>query len=196
MTIQHFYQTYDYPGCIVLLEGKRAVAMEDADKLRQLGRLLALNTQHIKFRSGNAPGADQYFSEGVMAVDISRLQLVKPYKTHRSNALPNSYAYSLDDLNLAADDDLVKKSMVNERTERMVKHYVTGARDGSAMKAAYLIRDTMKVIGAEGLPPAHFAVFYDDLNNPCTGGTGHTMQVCRQNKVPFVDQRVWFGWLR
>jgi hypothetical protein len=170
--------------------------MEDADKLRQLGRLLALNTQHIKFRSGNAPGADQYFSEGVMAVDISRLQLVKPYKTHRSNALPNSYAYSLDDLNLAAEDDLVKKSMVNERTERMVRHYVTGARDGHAMKAAYLIRDTMKVIGAENLPPAHFAIFYDDLNKPETGGTGHTIQVCRQNEVPFVDQKVWFGWLR
>jgi hypothetical protein len=63
------------------------------------------------------------------------------------------------------------------------------------MKAAYLIRDTMKVIGAEGLPPAGFAIFYDDLRKPTCGGTGHTMQVCNQHKVPWIDQRTWMVWL-
>jgi hypothetical protein len=195
MTLLEFYQAFDYPGCIVLLEGKRNVQEMDVDKLRQLGRLLTLHTQYIQFRSGNAPGADQYFSEGVIETDITRLQVIKPYRTHRTNALPNSYAFSLDDLNLAAEDNLVKKSIVNTRTERMIKHYVAGARDGNAMKAAYLIRDTMKVVGAEGLPAAAFAIFYDDLKNPATGGTGHTIQVCRQNNVPFIDQQTWFQWL-
>lgn len=70
-----------------------------------------------------------------------------------------------------------------------------GSRDGNAMKAAYIIRDTVKVIGAEGIPPASFGIFYDDLSKPGTGGTGHTMSVCREAGIPLIDQRVWMAWL-
>lgn len=38
-------------------------------------------------------------------------------------------------------------------------------------------------------------IFYDDLNNPEEGGTRHTLKTCRLNNVPFIDQRIWFGWL-
>jgi hypothetical protein len=29
-----------------------------------------------------------------------------------------------------------------------------------------------------------------------TGGTGHTMNVCKQNNIPIVDQKIWFTWLK
>jgi len=63
------------------------------------------------------------------------------------------------------------------------------------MKAAYIIRDTIKVIGAGNIKPATFGIFYDDLKNPLSGGTGHTMSVCKVNNIPLVDQKDWFEWL-
>ncbi|MCU0404824.1 MAG: hypothetical protein MUE99_09795 [Chitinophagaceae bacterium] len=128
-------------------------------------------------------------------MDISRLQIIKPYRTHRSAAEQTSDVVSLDDVNLAGEEDLIKASAVNERTERLVSSYVKGTRSFISMKAAYLIRDTMKVVGAEGLPPANFAIFYDSLTKPMCGGTGHTMQVCIQNRVPWIDQKTWMLWL-
>lgn len=92
MTLDDFISTYDRPGSIVLLEGKRDFAPpDDEGKLVGLDRLLAVQTKHILLRSGN--------------------------------------------------------------------------------------------------------IFYDDLNNPEEGGTGHTLKTCRLNNVPFIDQRIWFGWL-
>lgn len=28
------------------------------------------------------------------------------------------------------------------------------------------------------------------------GGTGYTMDVCKQNNIPIIDQREWFNWLK
>jgi hypothetical protein len=195
MTLSSFITQFDYPGCIVLLEGKRIVRPEDIDKLIALGRLLASKTKHIKFRSGNAPGADEFFSQGVSEIDITRLQIIKPYRSHRTASEQTEDVVSLDDVNLAMEDGLIKASAINERTERLVKSYVSGTRSFISMKAAYLIRDTMKVMGAEKLPAANFAIFYDSLTKPMSGGTGHTMQVCIQNNVPLIDQHTWMHWL-
>ena len=195
MTLSAFKSQYDFPGSIVLLEGKRVVRPEDIDKLIALGRLLASKTEHIKFRSGNAPGADEFFSEGVREMDISRLQIIKPYRSHRTTSEQTQDVVSLDDVNLAGEEGLIKASAVNERTERLVSNYIKGTRSFISMKAAYLIRDTMKVVGAEGLPSANFAIFYDSLTKPMSGGTGHTMQVCIQKNVPWIDQGTWMKWL-
>jgi hypothetical protein len=54
---------------------------------------------------------------------------------------------------------------------------------------------TIKVMGADDIKPATFAFFYDDLDDPKVGGTGHTMNVCEINEVPFCDQSEWFGWV-
>ena len=63
------------------------------------------------------------------------------------------------------------------------------------MKAAYIIRDTIKVTGTSTIKTANFALFYDDLKNPKSGGTGHTMNICEMNNVEYVDQRIWMKWL-
>jgi hypothetical protein len=195
MTLPDFISQYDFPGSIVLLEGKRNVREEDVEKMKALGKLLATHTLHIKFRSGNAPGSDAYFSEGVTETDITRLQIIKPYRSHRSAAAYTNDVVSLDEVDLAKEEKLVEASMVNERNEYMIRNYASGARDRISIKAAYLIRDTMKVVGADGLPAANFAIFYDDLANPMSGGTGHTMQVCNAARVPWIDQKIWMGWL-
>ncbi len=50
MTIDQLIADYDFPGSVVLLEGKRDVLDDDKDKLIALGQLLAGKTNHILFR--------------------------------------------------------------------------------------------------------------------------------------------------
>jgi hypothetical protein len=79
--------------------------------------------------------------------------------------------------------------------EKLIDQYVAGDRNPYAMKAAYILRDTVKVVGARGVSPASIGIFYDDLSDPMSGGTGHTMQVCLNNRIPLLDQRTWIEWL-
>jgi hypothetical protein len=53
----------------------------------------------------------------------------------------------------------------------------------------------MKVIGNENFAKATAGIFYDDFQNPRTGGTGHAMWVCDQEKVEVLTQEIWFEWL-
>lgn len=195
LSLRDFLAEYDKPGFVVLLEGKRTVPDEDAPRLTALGELLAKSSEHLLFRSGNASGADDLYAAGVKKVDSARLQLITPYDKHRKAAYEGSDVVSLDSINLAAEPQVVYGSQTHQSTEKLVDEYITGVRNRFTVKAAYIIRDTVKVLGTNNIPPASFAIFYDDLNNPSSGGTGHTMNVCRMNNVPFVDQRGWFGWL-
>ncbi|MBK8644919.1 MAG: hypothetical protein IPN15_22710 [Saprospiraceae bacterium] len=64
MTLKEFISKFDKDNSVIPLEGKRNVLDRDKGKLRSLGKLLALNTTRMNFRSGNAEGSDQHFSEG------------------------------------------------------------------------------------------------------------------------------------
>jgi hypothetical protein len=77
-----FIEKFDQPGSIDLLEGKRIVKPDDEDKLILVGKMLAENSKHITFRSGNAKGADELFSKGVCSVDASRLEVITPFTDH------------------------------------------------------------------------------------------------------------------
>lgn len=195
MTLQDFIRQFDKDGAIVLLEGKRKVLENDREKLSRLGRLLASSSAHITFRSGNASGADQYFAEGVAEVDKRRLQLITPYAGHRKKASQAYEVISLDSINLAEEADVIYQSKTNRATARLVDPFVAGEKNSFTIKAAYIIRDTIKVIGSSAIPPALFGIFYDDLQKPQKGGTGHTMHICRMNGIPLIDQRIWFKWL-
>ena len=52
-----------------------------------------------------------------------------------------------------------------------------------------ILRDTIKAIGTDKIRPTTFGIFYDDLEKPKTGGTGHTMIICEQNNIPIIDQK-------
>ncbi len=195
MNLLQFIQTYDTEGAIVLLEGKRKVAEADVPKLIALGTLLASKTVHMRFRSGNAAGSDQYFAEGVGAVNAGRMQVITPYTGHRKAHNANYETLSLDDINLAAEPEIVYQSKAHKGTESLIDKYVAGAKKGPVIKAAYIIRDTVKVLGFGSAGKATFGLFYDDLANPMTGGTGHTMRTCENNGVPIANQQVWLAWL-
>lgn len=195
MTLHQFIALYDKEDSIILLEGKRHVADADRGKLNALGRLLAEKTRNMLFRSGNADGADLLFSRGVVAVDPARLQVITPYAGHRQKYNKAYDTIALDQMDIAAESDVVYQSRQSKQYNRLIDQYVAGSRDRYSIKAAYIIRDTLKAIGSENVKPATFGIFYDDLANPLSGGTGHTMKVCMQNQIPIIDQRVWMKWV-
>jgi len=196
MTLKEFVERYDNENAIILLEGKRSVLSTDKDLLFQLGKTLAEKTKNVTFRSGNADGADYFFSTGVSSVDKTRLQVITPYAGHRNKANQAYDTVSLDQIDIAAESEVVYQSKSNKKMEKLIDQYVAGERDKNSIKAAYIIRDTIKVLGTDNIKPATFGIFYDDPDNPQTGGTGHTMKVCQQNNIPIIDQSTWFKWLQ
>ncbi|MBN1970431.1 MAG: hypothetical protein JXR48_09115 [Candidatus Delongbacteria bacterium] len=188
-------EKYDFEGSIVLLEGKRDVLDNEKEKLINLGELLAKNSKHIIFRSGNAKGADYYFSLGVAKVDKSRLQTIIPYKGHRNEVNLSGKVICLDEFDLKDYPEIVEWSKENKGTKNLIEKFVNGSRDRFTIKAAYILRDTVKVLGIGDYKPATFGIFYDDLTDPEKGGTGHTMNMCRKNGIEIIDQKIWFGWL-
>lgn len=196
MTFKEFVSQFDKDNSIVLLEGKRIVSDTDKEKLTALGKLLASKTIRMTFRSGNADGSDQLFSDGVTTIDNKRLQVIIPYSGHRQKTNKAYYTISLDDINFAADREVILQSKNNKKTEKLIDQFASGDKNHYTIKAAYIIRDTIKAIGTNEIKPATFGIFYDDLENPMTGGTGHTMKVCEQNNIPIINQEVWFKWLQ
>ena len=195
MTFDEFIKQYDFENSIVLLEGKRNVPDEDKGKLTELANLLVAKTSKMIFRSGNAEGSDQLFSDPISLVDNKRLQVITPYSGHRQKSNQAYKTYSLDNINLAEEPEVIYQSKSNKKTEKLIDQYVSGNNNRYTIKGAYIIRDTIKAIGTNEIKPATFGLFYDDLTNPKTGGTGHTMNVCIENNIPIVDQTIWFNWL-
>lgn len=196
MTLNEFIKEFDNDNSIVLLEGKRNVLEADKEKLILLGKILALKTNKMLFRSGNADGADQLFSEGVSSVNSKRLHVITPYDGHRNKTKLAYENISMDNINIAAEPEVVYQSKCNKKMEKLIEQYVAGDKNSLSVKAAYILRDTVKVIGTTDIKAATFAIFYDDLNKPLSGGTGHTINVCQQNNVPYINQSIWFNWLQ
>lgn len=197
MNYQTFLTEYDRPGAVILLEGKRSVIPEDIPGLIALGKKLCSEMKFARFRSGNAPGSDELFAEGISAVDAQRMEVIVPYAGHRRKNSRGYLTRSLDDISLAAEPEVTYHTKSNTRTAKLVDDFTSGISNHVTIKAAYLLRDTVKVIGTRsGIPKADFAIFYDDLQNPGQGGTGHTMKVCINNNVPFINQEVWVNWLQ
>lgn len=195
MTLKKFISLYDKENSVVLLEGKRIVLEKDQEKLIALGRLLAAETKHILFRSGNADGADHYFSLGVTSVDKKRLQAITPYAGHRQKTNKASETISIDELNIPAEAEVLTETGKNKNTQKLINSYSTGGKNRFTIKAAYLLRDTIKATGTSNIKPASFGIFYDNLKKPRSGGTGYTMGICTGNNIPVIDQRIWFKWL-
>lgn len=196
MLLSEFTKKFSPENSIILLEGKRNVFENDKPKLIALGKLLATQFPNTIFRSGNATGADYYFSKGVLLVAPERLQVITPYDNHREKQ-NNAYdTISLDQIDLVNEEKIIYESKNNKKTKSLIDKYIGGSRDRFSIKAAYIIRDTVKVIGTKsGVLPIRFAFFYDDFDNPKTGGTGHTMTVCEMNNIPYLTQDVWEKWI-
>jgi hypothetical protein len=194
-SLNKFINLYDKPGSVVLLEGKRKVLDEDKTKLEALGALLCSKTKHILFRSGNTQGADEYFSKGVASVDKNRLQVITPFTGHRKTKNIAGETISLEEIDLASNTYLITLSKQNKKTRDLVIKYCGGMINKITLQAAFIIRNTLKVLGTKQIPRATYGIFYDDMDAPMQGGTGHTMLICKHLNVPFCKQDVWTEWL-
>jgi len=177
---------------LILLEGRRNVPENEAAALTELARRLARKWPTARFRTGNAPGSDTLFDEGVAQVDPSRLEYVVPYAGHRKkNRLAGASVFSLEILSHDHDTEIVRQTIAASPKNRGVienRHKVPAL----GKKAIYLLRDTLKVMGyLPLLKPATAAIFYADPDDPMKGGTGHTIRVCIEQGVPYALQDEW-----
>lgn len=198
MTISEFNTiVQSQPDGVILLEGRRAIPAEEYAHATHFARSLALRFSQLRFRSGNAEGSDQAFSEGVAQVDASRLQVVAPYTSHRKSVRYTDAIYdSPDTLSRVQEDEIAYKTITaTPKNKGLIDKRAKKGR--LAAKAAYLIRDTMKVVGhSEEFTKPICALFYVDLDDPMAGGTGHTIRVCKQEGVPVVFQDSWKDWMK
>lgn len=196
MTYSDFTTLVDQrPDGIVLLEGRRSISPADYERASEVARRLAKVFPALRFRSGNAEGADEAFSAGIAAVDASRLQVIAPYKTHRRGARhPRALYDSPESISTGEEEEIAYLcAKATPENARLVARRTEKGR--LAAKAAYLMRDTMKVVGySEVFSKPLCALFYVDLTDPMAGGTGHTIRVCRQEGVPVAFQDSWGNW--
>jgi hypothetical protein len=195
MTLNEFLESYNYGNVIILLEGKRDVNPDDSIKLEEIGRLLAEKLPLAHFRSGNAPGADELFAKGVCAIDPERFHVVVPFSNHRSKVREKIKFYSVEDFAPTFNEELIAATRKNRKTSHLVDLYLKGERNKYTNKVAYIMRNSVKVLGFNHLPPTTVALFYDDLNCPEDGGTGFTIKTCREHQIPLFKQDIWMEWL-
>lgn len=196
MTYQQFKGlAKTHPTGVVLLEGRRVISAREARQATALATHLAEQFPHLLFRSGNALGSDHAFSEGIAAVDPARLQIVAPYPSHRKNARYTHAVYdSPESLTPGLKAEIAAKTIAaSPHNSGLIRSL---DKSGPlAAKAAYLLRDTMKVTGhSPDFPKPICALFYIHPDDPEAGGTGHTIRVCRQQNVPHAFQNSWHHW--
>ena len=188
---------------VILVEGRRSMPESSAQSARRIASQLAERFPSVRFRSGNATGADEAFSSGIIATAPERLEIIAPYASHplrdRHPLVRYDSPESLDPEALADVQALTIAATPANRG--LMKCYGRGGRTGA--QAACLIRDTMKVAGSppsarrgrHALPPPIAALFWIDPADPEAGGTGHTIRVCRLAGVPAIFQNHWETWL-
>jgi hypothetical protein len=177
------------------MEGRRTISSEGAHCATTFAQKLAREFPQLRFRSGNATGADAAFSAGVAQVDPRRLQIVAPYATHRKSArIAGTNYVSVEILTTEQESQIAAKTVAaSPACKDLIE--TRGRNKAFAAKAAYLLRDTMKVVGhSEDFPKPRVAFFWIDPTKPHAGGTGHTIRVCRQEGIPCVFQNDWENW--
>lgn len=183
------------PSGVVLLEGRRSIPAEFAPRAEAIARALALHFPFLRFRSGNAEGSDEAFSRGVASVDPARLQIVAPYQGHRKKAHIAGASYASPTSLGSADIDEVARLSIAANPARRELIALRERNPRFAAKAAYLLRDTMKVLGhSDQFTRPVCALFYIDPADPYAGGTGHTVKVCEHLGVPYAFQSSWAAW--
>jgi hypothetical protein len=182
---------------VVLLEGTRELPAAEAPSLTALAAHLARTFPHARFRTGNATGSDEAFAAGVASVDSTRLELVLPYARHRSRNRPvGASATAIDEISAERVKEVMDATVAaSPQYERVTVNYRSGAAHPRQRSTAQLIlRDTLKVTGAEEMVAPVAGIFYVHAPDPGRGGTGHTMRVCRAHGVPVITQFDWLEW--
>ena len=193
MTFEQWKTIVDaVPIPVILLEGIRDLPQEDYVRLEKAGAALAQEFPAARFRSGNATGSDAAFARGVAKVDASRLELVVPYATHRKAERPtNARILSLSEL--TNQDELTQQTVL---ASPQYQWLAQNKGQKSQAKLSYLLRDTLKINGVSelGFAPVTSGLFYINTQKPDSGGTAHTIRVCRMSNIPVLTQEAWLNW--
>lgn len=196
---QFLEQARKHKRPVILLEGTRKVPGNEVTRLHDLATYLASALPAAVFRSGNAQGSDTYFFNALTEANPERLEYILPYPASAKKRIPppRARAFSLEDLNQDETAAVVESTLAaSPDLESLIRLYLDRGRNNVTVKAMYLLRDTLKVIGAPScnLPPADFGFFFVNPEKPLSGGTGHTIRVCKKMKVPVYTQDDWDGW--
>lgn len=194
MDLNEFIENYDYPGSVLIMIGKRQVEKNDELKLIAIGELIASKTKHLKFRSGNAKGADDLFISGVNMVSPNKVELILPYKNHRRNASQYSSRFNVEDYILNDVSPVIEYAKQNSDF-RLIERYMNGVNDRYIQNAKYTLRNTLLVLGADQLQKATCCIYYDDLEKSLNGGTGYTVKLCQELQINSFNQTQWMRWL-
>jgi len=184
---------------VILLEGTRKVPEQAVAALHRLAVLLAEELPKAVFRSGNAEGSDTHFFQGLAAAPPERLEYILPFPGSGKRRIRAGALVASPDMATAEEFSAIAGDTVtaSPATESLLRLFAAHGRNRVTAKAAYLLRDTMKVAGASsiGLAPADFGFFFVNPEAPRAGGTGHTIRVCRAMQVPVFTQDEWEKWL-
>lgn len=184
---------------VILLEGTRKLANEQFGKLVLFGEFIAKKFPHVRFRSGNASGSDDAFAQGVRKVAPDRIQILLPkMDAGKSRLDKRDYVLALEDVSLAEEKQIIYESKrATPKNKRLFEAYELQHEGIMKQKSLYLLRDTLKVLGSpeNNLAPITAGIFFVNQDDPESGGTGHTMRVCRQNNVPVFTQDDWMKWM-
>ena len=194
------HQIKNTKNAVVLLEGTRNLPKTKEPSLISFAEQLALGCPDVKFRTGNSSGTDEAFAQGIANINPSLLEYVIPYKTMRKSKLhKKARIVSLDEIPTFEQAQLKAETIKSYPSiANLIDYYFDkGIRNRLSYKAMYLLRDSLKVIGSDGikLNPATLGIFYVDPEKPLTGGTGHTIRVCKQNKIPALTQGEWRSYM-
>ena len=101
---------------------------------------------------------------------------------------------SLDELDTYDLVEIKKISIkANSNRAQLVKFYSPGSNSILSIKASYLLRDVLKLIGlmSKNFQIASAAIFHTH-SNKITEGTFHTMKVCKYLGIPQFASRELF----
>lgn len=141
---------------VISLEGTRKLPAHRHGQLQALAAWLGTEFPRAIFRSGNAEGTDAVFADAVAACDPARLELVLPHAGMGRKRRPSGARCVA--LEAMPDADLERVVAVTREAGRdagrLGDYYLThrhGPGSAATSKATFLLRDTLKVTGAETL---------------------------------------------
>ena len=186
---------------VILLEGTRHLPDTDHAILQRIATRLFEQFPHAIFRSGYAESTDTIFANAIARLDTARLQLVLPHAgMGRARRPAGAACFSLDTV---PPDELESLAAITGQAGRdagrLADYYLRGPearKTAVGNKAAYLLRNTLKVVGSTklGLSPAALGIFRVNPTDPSGGGTGHTIKVCEIQRLPHMNQACDQGW--
>jgi len=137
------------PSPVILLEGTRDFSAADRPVLIRTAEKLAHLFPRAVFRSGNAPGSDSAFSEGVQRVDASRMEHLAPYPGHRKRrALHSGKTIAFEEVPEIEQQAIMEKTIQTSPEYRGLVNLDMKNRGWSRYKAK-------TVVSAPGHPEGH-----------------------------------------